>query len=347
MGFRFHKSVGLGKGLRLNLSKTGIGGSAGVPGLRYSVHSSGRSTRTAGLPGTGLYYRKDSKIGPIGGSVRPLAPRAMQIYPKAGLLAPKEEKLFVEGATAYMQGRLDQAAKVLRQATQRDADAARIADEFFLGLSLIGLGRFGEAASPLAAVVASDHSLPDQMMRKYGVGGHIEVGVTPISMVAVPMTTVGAALLLAEVYQRLGRRDEAIDLLESLGSVTEAPMCALSLAELYAESEQWKEVERVTDGFPSNEDDLTLEILCRRAGALIDLDMHTGALQVLKEALRFRKRNPVLLRSARYLRGVSYEEQGKQALARKEFERVYAEDASFLDVAERLGLGVAPPRPDR
>ena len=58
---------------------------------------------------------------------------------------------------------------------------------------------------------------------------------------------------------------------------------------------------------------------------------------MLKEALRFRKRNPVLLRTARYLRGLSYELQGKQARARKEFERVYAEDASFLDVAQRLG----------
>ena len=58
---------------------------------------------------------------------------------------------------------------------------------------------------------------------------------------------------------------------------------------------------------------------------------------MLKEALRFRKRNPVLLRTARYLRGLGYELQGKQARARKEFERVYAEDASFLDVAQRLG----------
>lgn len=55
MGFRLYKSVRLGKGVRLNLSKTGVGISAGVPGMRYSKHSSGRTTRTVGMPGSGVY----------------------------------------------------------------------------------------------------------------------------------------------------------------------------------------------------------------------------------------------------------------------------------------------------
>jgi hypothetical protein len=52
--FRRSKSFGP---LRFNLTKHGVGASIGVPGLRWSVHSSGRSTRTVGIPGTGLYYR--------------------------------------------------------------------------------------------------------------------------------------------------------------------------------------------------------------------------------------------------------------------------------------------------
>lgn len=351
MGFRFYKSVGLGKGLRLNLSKTGVGVSAGVPGLRYSVHSSGRSTRTAGIPGTGLYYRRDSKIGASRGSTQAAIPAPqVQMYPKAGLFAPKDEKLFVKGVTAYMHGQLDEAVSLLRQSSQRDASDAHVAEELFLGISLVGLQRLEEAAATLHTVIASDTALPDAMMAEYGIGGQIEVSVTPLSTVLVPMSSVGAALLLAEVYQRLGRSADAIDLLESAGSVTDEAVFALSLAELYGESQSWQDVTRVTEGFPSNEDDLTLEILCRRAGALIELGMQTGALQVLKEALRFRKRNPLLLRTARYLRGVCYEATGKRAQARKEFERVYAEEATFLDVADRLGVGGggtgAPPRPD-
>ena len=50
----------------------------------------------------------------------------------------------------------------------------------------------------------------------------------------------------------------------------------------------------------------------------------------------------MLIRTARYFRGLSFEGQGKHAQARKEFERVHAEDASFLDVAERLAVGAPP-----
>jgi hypothetical protein len=57
MGFRYRKSVKLGGGLRLNLSKRGIGISAGVKGLRFGIGPSGARI-TAGIPGTGLYYEK-------------------------------------------------------------------------------------------------------------------------------------------------------------------------------------------------------------------------------------------------------------------------------------------------
>jgi hypothetical protein len=63
MSFRYRRTKSFGKLLRVNLTKTGVGVSFGRPGLRYSVHSSGRTTKTVGLPGTGLYYRKDAGGG--------------------------------------------------------------------------------------------------------------------------------------------------------------------------------------------------------------------------------------------------------------------------------------------
>jgi len=57
MGFRFRKSVRLGKGLRLNFSSRGVGISTGIKGLRFGVGPSGARI-TAGIPGTGLYYEK-------------------------------------------------------------------------------------------------------------------------------------------------------------------------------------------------------------------------------------------------------------------------------------------------
>lgn len=56
MGLRFKKSIKLGSGARLNIGKKSVGMSVGGKGARYSVSSSGRRTKSVGIPGTGLSY---------------------------------------------------------------------------------------------------------------------------------------------------------------------------------------------------------------------------------------------------------------------------------------------------
>lgn len=338
MGFRLYKSVGLGKGIRLNLSKTGVGISAGVPGLRYSVHSSGRRSASAGIPGSGMSYRKTTTAGSrVRSRASVSAAPDIQMYPKAGLLAPKDEKLFVKGVTAYMQGDAAAALTSLEEASVRDSGQTHIGEEFFEAMSLIALERYNEAIIPLEEVVASDEEIPDQLMVKYGVDGRMEVQVTELIAAQMPMSSLAAAMMLAELYQRTGDSARAIELLESLGSIDPEPVFALSLAELYDEAERADDVIRVTEGF-TNTDDVTASILLYRAAALRVEGLPEGALAALKEALKSRKRDALILRAARYSRGVLYEETRKRAQARKDFERVYAEDSRFLDVAERLGL---------
>lgn len=53
----FRRSLKLAGPLRLNFSKSGLGLSLGVPGLHIGTGPRGRYVR-AGLPGTGIYYRK-------------------------------------------------------------------------------------------------------------------------------------------------------------------------------------------------------------------------------------------------------------------------------------------------
>jgi tetratricopeptide (TPR) repeat protein len=354
MGFRLAKSVRLGKGVRLNLSKTGVGISAGVPGARYSVHSSGRRTTSVGLPGTGVSYRKTAASGGRKAS----APRAQTapvavapVYPKAGMMAPKGDKAFVRGVTAYMQGRHSEAFAALEEARGLDPENRHIGEELFAALSLVGLQRVAEAIPYFEAALASDQSIPDSIMTKYNVGGSIQVNVTPVVMVTVPFSNLAVGLILAEAYQLTQQRQKAIDLLETLGSQAPAePVFALSLADLYSEGQEWDQVVRVTEGVETNEDDVTLNALLFRADALFELGMTEGTLALTKECLRSKKRNPELLRTARYLRGLTYEKAGKPAMAKKEFEKVYAEDATFGDIAVRLGRPGSPtetpPRPD-
>lgn len=55
MGFTFRKSIRLPGGIRLNIGKSGVGASIGVPGFRVGYGPSGGKA-TVGLPGTGLGY---------------------------------------------------------------------------------------------------------------------------------------------------------------------------------------------------------------------------------------------------------------------------------------------------
>ena len=71
MGMKFRKSINLGGGTKLNLSKSGVGISTGVKGFRVSKNTSGRSRVTASLPGTGLSYTKEYGSSGSSGNSQP------------------------------------------------------------------------------------------------------------------------------------------------------------------------------------------------------------------------------------------------------------------------------------
>lgn len=62
MGIRFSKSVKIGKFLRLNISKSGLGFSVGNKFFRLGVNPKGVIIKTLTLPKTGLSYVKQRKI---------------------------------------------------------------------------------------------------------------------------------------------------------------------------------------------------------------------------------------------------------------------------------------------
>lgn len=57
----FRRSIG-NRYARLNFTKRGFGYSLGLPSLRHSRHSTGRVTDTAGIPGSGLYWRRTTSM---------------------------------------------------------------------------------------------------------------------------------------------------------------------------------------------------------------------------------------------------------------------------------------------
>lgn len=69
MGLRYRKSINLGGGVRINLSKSGVGYSFGGKGYRVTKTAKGTTRRTASIPGTGISYvsetgkKKNTKNG--------------------------------------------------------------------------------------------------------------------------------------------------------------------------------------------------------------------------------------------------------------------------------------------
>ena len=60
MGFRIRKSINLGSGVRVNLSKKGVGYSVGTKGYRLTKKAGGGIRSTTSIPGTGISYIKET-----------------------------------------------------------------------------------------------------------------------------------------------------------------------------------------------------------------------------------------------------------------------------------------------
>lgn len=342
MGFRFGKRIRLGKYIHLNISRSGIGFSAGVPGARISMGPSG-TRLTAGIPGTGLSYIKQ-----LGGTKRrgkeapppppqeaePETPVTNQFsIPSPGLFAPAHEKALANGLRAYEAGDIDQALQQLLTASEAEAGAA------FLAAMMLGQETSDGllAISLLEGVVQSDEAFPTPLMAKYlPEDAQMTLAVTPHVEASVPMDGLGAALMLAERYQEQERLEEAIGLLEEVEEVAEEPVLTLSLCELYAEQGAWEGViERAAPVIAV--DDTTLEIVVLRGRALHERGLHEAAVSVFTEALRKKKgRSPALLQEAQYWRALSYQALGKKAQANRELQKIYAVAPRFRDVAEHL-----------
>ncbi len=349
MGFRFRKSISLGGGVRLNLSKRGFGFGAGPRGLRLSLNTHGKLYGSAGIPGSGLYFVKTASLLPGKGrsghrrgssgrqsrqtSALATAPPVLPARP--GVLAPRYEKDFYRAAHAYVEGREQEALELFEKSSSEDNKERALSDDFLAGVLACQLDKVDSAIPHLEKVVAHPESVPDELMKKYGVGGTIPIPVTPKVIIHADFDSLAAVLLLAESYQYVGRVEEAIGLLQQVVDLHRDIALVLSLCELYYITSAWQDLIDLAAG-TQNTDDVTLQILVYEARAMWEIGHKDAAIEVYKAALRARKRDPRLLREARYCRGALYYELGKKALAKADFVKVYAEDPSYEQVEDWL-----------
>lgn len=60
MGLRFRKSFKIAPGIKVNLNKKSMSVTLGGKGLHHTINSSGKTTTSVGIPGTGISYTKTS-----------------------------------------------------------------------------------------------------------------------------------------------------------------------------------------------------------------------------------------------------------------------------------------------
>ena len=99
-----------------------------------------------------------------------------------------------------------------------------------------------------------------------------------------------------------------------------------------------RQVIRLTEG-TENQTAIHTGVLLYRALSLRGLGLNDAAKKVLTTALRRKKGRPkTLMHALRYERASVYEALGEHRRARKDLERIYAEDSGYEDVAARLNV---------
>jgi tetratricopeptide (TPR) repeat protein len=319
------KSIKVAPGIRLNVSKRGVGMSAGAGGLRYSAHSSGRRTVTArsGIPG--VYYQQSR-----GGGRRRAqsAPRATGYAPavpapvKPGLFAPKGEKALFKAMKAGDVGGVLAAG---------ERNPAYKLPAFTLA-GLVLAGEDGDRALKiLEEILNAGDAAESDFFKKY-VHDHAELKIAEGVMAYVPLGRDAVGLTLAELYQSENRLQKAIAVVEQLEPST---YTAVSLARFYIAAGQHEDAIDVTEGI-ENVDDATALLLVFRAVAFRERKLYDAAHEVFKQALRSRSRDPVIRHHALYERALNYLAQGKQGMAKKDLERILADDSDYPGVQEQL-----------
>jgi len=281
MSFRFWRRIriappacrdarGAGRGVTLNLSKSGGSLSFGPRGAKFTIGPRGKRAtvgidarhpwlapcgRTVGAsksavlpicPGTGLFYTTTLPSGRSGGrrsasystpaipTVRPEDRLTLGFFKR--LITPDDEEALVDGCRELVLGNENKALEHLEKAVHL-ADGAYLA-----GFLALKQEQLIEAATYLATA-AEKHSRLGRYFSKYGISATMSLPITDLSACGhaqagevsahVGTDLRGVLLGLVEVYQRQERWEDAIACMERLQRLEpDDVVVKLSLAEL-------------------------------------------------------------------------------------------------------------------
>lgn len=338
MSFRFWRRIRIAPGVTLNLSKSSASLSFGPRGAKYTISPHGNRV-TAGLPGTGLFYtvRDSSGKGSGKGSsaaVSVASRNRLNLGFFQRLVTAPHERRFIDAIKA-LHAEDDVLALSLFEQCAQIADAAWMA-----GMVCLQADHLDRAETYFLAALVDARQL-GVVSTKYGINARAKLPVTTEVDVYVGTDEKGTRLVLAEIAQTQGLHRKALQQLDKLLLLDPSdPVVQVAFAELVLDTPQDRALlDRVvrSTAATGNETPVHTAVQYYRAKALVALGLPAAAIDVLTLANRRHKdRSALLMQQIRYDRAVLYEQVGRRADARREFERLYAQDPGFEDVAQRV-----------
>jgi tetratricopeptide (TPR) repeat protein len=165
----------------------------------------------------------------------------------------------------------------------------------------------------------------DRFLTTYAASSEASVSLAPGVKATMPLCRDLIGLTLAELRQEQDNLSGAIEIVESLDPSVPA---AVSLADLYTAQGRWDEVIELTSGIESS-DDFSSFLLSQRGVAFREKGHYTAAREAFKAALARRSQPAELKHNTLAERAATYRLEGKRAMARKDYERILAEDPNY------------------
>jgi predicted Zn-dependent protease len=189
---------------------------------------------------------------------------------------------------------------------------------------------------------AKGHKRLGEYFQKYQTDPHITIDINEEFSVHAGPTLRAVRLGMVEAYEQLEQLEKARGVLEDLlKSNPEDAIAKVSLVEILYDhaddaNENLKQVIRLTQG-TENESEPEACLLLYQARAWRGLGVPEEAQNALSKAIRRTKdRSDELIKAIRYERVLLFEELEDEKAAKREAARLFAMDADYEDIADRL-----------
>jgi tetratricopeptide (TPR) repeat protein len=303
--FRYQKRINLGGGLRLNLSKRGVGVSGGVRGARVGVGP--RGTRASvGVPGSGLYYIS--------------------------------EKRFKKGKTANSSASTTAASDAIDGVFQKQFTGTKLAVAcvliglLFWPFLIVGIG--------IAFFCFLSSKLKSYRLFNRALGQYQQGNVEKATELLQESNDLNSGnhetikLLIHILADEFGLHEKAVGYIQEFEKFAVLdPWLIFTKARCLFQMKRYDEVVEIMQRRGDGDERESVAILLGRC--FYEKGMFEVAEeQFLKCQIRSRTRTDELMLEARYWLGLTLLKLGKKARAKTQLSKVYAVDSGYRDMAD-------------